>query len=290
MRQTTTSSDSPGGRSTAAADERSGKPAAAAASAAADREPALGIGPSVPSEWLRMSLATVAENLALDEALLEAAHQGDLARPVIRTWTAATPAVVVGSSSRIDEEVDRAACAAAGIPILRRPSGGLTVMLGPGCVMWSVVVPLDATAPTIERIHAAVLDPLAAALVDAGRPVVRRGSSDLALAAADGDRKVSGNALRIRRGGVLYHGTLLDTFDLDLIPRLLRHPPREPAYRGRRDHAAFLANLAIGRPAIDAAVRQAFAATDERHDWPADRVASLVRERYANREWTERLA
>jgi len=67
--------------------------------------------------------------------------------------------VVVGSSSRIDEEVDRAACATAGVPILRRPSGGLTVVLGPGCIMWSVVLPLTAAAPAIEKIHAAVLDP-----------------------------------------------------------------------------------------------------------------------------------
>jgi lipoate-protein ligase A len=250
---------------------------------------AVAVGPEAPAEWLAAALPTVAANLALDEALLEAAHEGRLPRPVVRTWMAAAPAVVVGSSSRIEEEVDREACEREGVPILRRPSGGLTVVLGPGCLMWTVVAPVAAAAPAIDRIHAAVLEPLVAALVAAGRPIVRRGSSDLAVVTADGERKVSGNALRVRRGGVLYHGTLLDAFDLGLVGRVLRHPPREPAYRARRNHAAFLANLGLGRTVLDAAVRQAFAATGDHAGWPEDRVAELVRERYTSPAWTERL-
>lgn len=249
-------------------------------------------GDSPPnSRWLESDFTGVEEQLALDEALLEEAHAGRLPAAVVRTWMAAEPTVVIGSSSRIDAEVDRAACRELGARIVRRPSGGLTVVLGPGCVMWSVVAPLPPESPPpIPRLHAALLDPLAAALVAAGRPIVRRGSSDLAVCEADGERKVSGNALRVRRGGLLYHGTLLDDFDLALVPRLLRHPPREPDYRAGRDHTAFLANLAVGRATIDAAVRRAFAAREHHTDWPADRVADLARDRYRSTAWTERMA
>ena len=246
-----------------------------------------------PARWVEAPLGTVEEQLALDEALLELlleeANAGLAARPVVRTWMADRPTVVVGSSSRIEEEVDRAACIAAGASIVRRPSGGLTVVLGPGCVMWSVVAALPPEmSPAIERLHAAILDPLAASLAATGRPVVRRGSSDLALRDDAGELKVSGNALRVRRGGVLYHGTLLDAFDLDLVSQLLRHPPREPAYRGGRSHASFLANLGLGRRLIDDAVRQAFAATEGAVAWSAERVTALVRERYSSPAWTER--
>ncbi len=245
--------------------------------------------PPIAARWLESDLPRVEEQLALDDALLEETHAGRLTAPVVRTWMATEPTVVVGSSSRIDEEVDREACRRAGARIVRRPSGGLTVVLGPGCVMWSVVAPLPAeTPPPIARLHAAMLDPLAEALVAAGRAVVRRGSSDLAVRDADGERKVSGNALRVRRGAVLYHGTLLDDFDLELISRLLRHPPREPDYRAGRAHAAFVANLALGRAALDAAVRQAFAARELLSDWPAEQVAGLVRDRYDSVAWTER--
>jgi len=242
--------------------------------------------------WLNADVDTVEEQLALDEALLEEAHEGLTTTAVVRTWMAREPVVVVGSSSCLDAEVDLAACRAAGVRIVRRPSGGLTVLLGPGCLMWSVVEPYPDGAPPIDALHARMLDPLCAALSHAAAipgGVSRRGSSDLVVRGADGDRKVSGNALRVRRHGVLYHGTLLDDFDLDLVSRVLRHPPREPEYRGRRSHRDFLANLGLGRASLEQLVRRAFRATAIRNEWPRDRVDRLVRERYGAADWTDRL-
>jgi lipoate-protein ligase A len=100
---------------------------------------------------------------------------------------------------------------------------------------------------------------------------------------------VSGNALRVSRGAVLYHGTLLDAFDLDLVGRVLRHPPREPGYRAGRPHADFLENLALGRGSLEHAVRRAFAAEARRTEWPREHVARLLRDRYLVPAWTERL-
>jgi lipoate-protein ligase A len=255
--------------------------------------------PAAPAAWLDLELPSVEQNLALDEALLELAHEGLTTTTCVRTWMAAEPAIVLGSSSRVDEEIDLGACDAAGVRVVRRPSGGATVVLGPGCLMWSVIAPYPAGVPPIETIHAAMLEPLAAALNealpaverDAGRRVARRGTSDLAVAAdhEEAERKVSGNALRVRRHGVLYHGTLLDSFDLSLVGRVLRHPPREPDYRSRRAHGDFLANLGIGRETLERTVRAAFNATVAHGEWPRERVARLVAERYAAREWTSRL-
>jgi lipoate-protein ligase A len=247
---------------------------------------------SAAPSWLDESLVTslsIAEQLALDEALLDEAEAGRLAAPVVRTWQADRPAVVVGSSSRLDEEINREACQRQRVAVLRRPSGGATVLLGPGCVMWAVVTP-HPEVPPIDAIHSAMLAPLAAALTAAaGRPVLREGTSDLAVELADGTRKVSGNALRIRRRAVLYHGTLLNDFPLELVGQLLRHPPREPGYRQQRRHTDFLANLGIGRVAIDAAVRTAFEADRAVPTWPAQQVQDLVATRYGQASWTERL-
>jgi lipoate-protein ligase A len=252
----------------------------------------------IPPLWLDVELDTVEENLALDEALLEAAHEGCVGETIVRTWMAATPTVVLGSSSRVAAEVEPEACAAAGARLVRRPSGGLTVVLGPGCLMWSVIVPHPAGSPGLEAIHTAMLEPLAEALRTAGRAVHRRGTSDLAVmepqasGQAAVEKKVSGNALRVKRHAVLYHGTLLDSFDLDLIGRVLRHPPLEPAYRAGRTHGDFLANLGLGRPRLEAAVRAAFgavSASTAADAWPRERVRQLVAERYASGEWTHRL-
>lgn len=240
--------------------------------------------------WLDVDLPSPAAQLALDEALLEEAHEGVFPEVVVRVWMAAEPVVVLGSSSRVEEEVDRGVCEERGVGILRRPSGGATVVLGPGCLMWSVITPHPEAAPPIEQIHAAMLDPLAVALSrQTPLPVVRRGLSDLAIQSDDGERKVSGNALRVKRHGVLYHGTLLDSLDLDLVAGVLRHPPREPDYRGQRPHGTFLANLGLGRGRLAAAVREAFGAVESRSAWPEAAVARLVKARYADPEWIYRL-
>ena len=253
----------------------------------------------MPAVWLDVTLPSVEENLALDEALLELAHEGLATTVCVRTWMAAEPAVVLGSSSRVDEEIDPRVCEQAGVRVVRRPSGGATVVLGPGCLMWSVITPHPTGVPPIEAIHAAMLEPLAAAInaalppvaPHAGWRVARRGTSDLAVTATGDtpERKVSGNALRVRRHGVLYHGTLLDRFDLGLVGKVLRHPPREPDYRSRRSHGDFLMNLDLGRESLEQVVRTAFHATRTQSDWPRERVARLVADRYAASDWTSRL-
>ena len=279
--------------------EHPDNPASPSVRAALDHPPF----PTAVAAWVGVELATVEENLALDEGLLEMAHEGLATTACVRTWMATEPTVVLGSSGRLAEEVDLDACSTLGVRVIRRPSGGGTVLLGPGCLMWSVIAPHPEGPPPIEAIHAGMLEPLAAAITAhlrslpaaAGSLVTRRGTSDLTIAPSGGTaadreaKKISGNALRVRRHGVLYHGTLLDSFDLGLVSRVLRHPPREPDYRGGRHHGAFLANLGLGRHTLERLVRAAFRATAVQEDWPRDRVVRLVRERYTATDWTERL-
>lgn len=251
--------------------------------------------PPLPTAlWVEKELPDVEENLALDEAILDAigedppaisADPDAAATRFVRLWTCRETVVVVGSSSRVDDEVDREACRRVGARIVRRPSGGATVVIGPGCVMWSVVERLEAGIPSIDGLHERFLGPLTAALGRRGLSVSRRGTSDLAV----GDRKFSGNSLRVKRRAVLYHGTFLDTFDLSLIDTLLPHPPREPAYRSARSHRDFVVNIGLGLEPIRSAVREAFDAFQGSRWFPEDRVQELLAARYRRHDWTERL-
>src|SRR5687768_15507648 len=92
--------------------------------------------------WLDHTLPTPAENLALDEALLLEAEAGR-AGEVLRIWEWPTPAVVLGAGGSIADDVNKPACAADGVPIARRASGGGTVLLGRGCLLYSLVLRYD---------------------------------------------------------------------------------------------------------------------------------------------------
>lgn len=235
---------------------------------------------------LDLTLDSPAEDLALDEALLEA-RAADPARPgVLRFWELPALAVVVGRGSRVALEVRLDACRAEGVPVLRRVSGGLSIVAGPGCLMYTVVDRHPSGKGNIDAVHAYVLDTMVGALRQAGLAAQRAGTSDLAIDAGDRAlRKVSGNSLRITRGAFLYHGTLLYDFDLPLVPRLLKEPPRAPEYRDGRGHSRFVGNLSTSRETLVSAIAAAWDASENLSPWPAARVAELVRERYGRDDW-----
>ncbi|MCA9152002.1 MAG: hypothetical protein KDA92_22015, partial [Planctomycetales bacterium] len=84
--------------------------------------------------YLELTLPTAEENLALDEALLEEVCAGEQEHDVLRIWESPAPAVIVGRASRLSLEVNLPHCAANRIPVLRRCSGGASVVLGAGCL------------------------------------------------------------------------------------------------------------------------------------------------------------
>lgn len=236
-----------------------------------------------------LTLPTAAENLALEEALLDDAERGAGPNAILRLWEPVAPCVVVGRSSRVQEEVRVAACARHQIPILRRCSGGAAIVTGPGCLMYAVILPY-ARYPqlrVLEQAHRYVLGIMSQAISQALDPVERVvlcGTSDLAI----GERKFSGNSLRCKRDHLLYHGTILYDFPLDLIAQCLGTPPRQPAYRAQRDHAAFVTNINADGAALRARVADAWQADRRCETWPREVVAALVAGRYSQDSWNLR--
>jgi lipoate---protein ligase len=254
---------------------------------------------------LNLTLEDPAENVALDNALVETADarlatdsaDDGSEHEILRLWEPARPIVVIGRSSRVAQEIDIEACHAAGAAIVRRSSGGAAIVTGPGCLMYAVVLSYRRRPElrAIDAAHRFVLDRLAASLAPllpnaAKSSVVHRGTSDLAVVDdALVERKISGNAMRCRRDFVLYHGTLLYDFPLDLAARLLRTPPRQPEYRGRRGHADFITNLPLPRETLCTALISAFSAQEPVADWPRQETARLAQEKYGTIDWTNLL-
>jgi lipoate-protein ligase A len=201
---------------------------------------------------------------------------------------------VVGYANQVAKEVNPAACEAGGVPVLRRCSGGGTVLQGPGCLNYSLVLNVE-DAPELagitsanrfimERNRAAMESVLSAEPGTRNPELSVEGHTDLAIAG----RKFSGNAQQRKRTHLLHHGSLLYAFDFAPLERYLKMPARRPDYRRDRTHADFLMNLPITKEALRVLLRAAWQADDPLSGWPAQRVQQLVTEKYAKSAWIRR--
>ncbi len=205
-----------------------------------------------PLEILISPPRLVVENLEIDEEMTRAAAAQR--RLVLRLWWGSAPTVVMGSSEKPEQVADLEACERLGIAVVRRSTGGGTVLQTPDVLNYSLTGPCS-SLPNMRAVFSIGARLLIGALDLWGVQAGSRGISDVAV----GERKISGNAMAKRWGGLLLHGTLLRDMDIDLVESCLRHPPREPDYRGRRSHREFLTTLrdlgiAVTLAEIEAAV------------------------------------
>lgn len=219
----------------------------------------------------------------MDEALLDVCDAGQ-GPEVLRFWEPAQHFVVTGYANEVRREINLELCRERGIPILRRCTGGGTVLQGPGCLNYALVLRFDGRAE-LQSIHGTneyVMRRHAAAFTSLlGRPVVQEGHTDLA---ANG-LKFSGNAQRRRRKALLFHGSILLALDLDLLESVLPLPSKAPAYRLNRSHRDFLMNLGLSASAVKQTLSKAWGASEPLGEVPLPRVAALVHEKYSSPEW-----
>ena len=222
---------------------------------------------------LDLTLPSPLANLALDEALLEELEEQG-GNPVLRLWESDRYFVVLGRSSRVDDDVHVEACRQDCVPILRRASGGGTVLQGPGCLSYALVLPISfhTDLRDIRRTNEFVLRPIAGALSRWEPAIALRGISDLAVER----RKISGNAQRRTRTALLFHGTLLHGMQADIISRYVKQPKRQPEYREDRSHGEFLRTIDVRPAEIKEAIAAAWKADTELKSWPRLRMMKAM--------------
>jgi lipoate---protein ligase len=233
-----------------------------------------------------LSLPTPEENLACDEALLDLCETGG-SEGLLRLWAPRQYFVALGYANKAETEVNLDFCRSRSIPVLRRCTGGGTVLQGPGVLNYSLILPINDSGPChsipatnqfiLER-HRDVLAGLLCA------PVEWRGQTDLAI----GGLKFSGNAQRRRRRFLLFHGSFLLHLDLNLVEQALPLPSRQPDYRADRSHPDFLINLNVPASAISTALINAWDATSPLTPIPSSQISWLAREKYSLDEWNLR--
>jgi lipoate-protein ligase A len=220
------------------------------------------------------------QNLALEESLLEKGFPG---RRLFLVYVD-DPCVVIGRNQNPWVEVS----AGAGLPALRRVSGGGAVYHDKGNLNWSLILRRS------DHDREAELSSVAAALRSLGVEA-ETGPRGGLFYAGEGPwkgAKLSGTARRLQAERVLHHGTLLVDADLAKLEASLRGLEAESskALPSARSRSVNLSALAPGLTVDDAAAALARALSSppfEEAESVADAAyASESRRRLASWEWT----
>ncbi|MGE3536537.1 MAG: biotin/lipoate A/B protein ligase family protein [Candidatus Tectimicrobiota bacterium] len=232
------------------------------------------------SDWrfVDTGAADAAMNMALDEALL-LRHEAGACPPTLRVYRWQQPTLSLGYAQHARQEVDLAACAARGVGVMRRPTGGRAVLHDQD-VTYSVVMPIalehgpGSVTEHYRRLGLALeaacrlLDlPVHLARPPRRPPAARALSSPACFAALSryelsvGGKKLVGSAQKRARVALLQHGSIplrLDRqllFDCLSVPAAQRAALVEEAYRTMTAvHEVAAAPVSVA--ALQAALRQ----------------------------------
>lgn len=139
-------------------------------------------------------------NIALEEAIARTVSSGS-APPTLRFWRDKYSAVL-GRSQAARKELNMKRCREVELSVVRRPSGGGTVLHHPNNLNYSLYLP-EADSGTVREEAIRLSHPVATALQEIGlAPSVQPNGLFI------GTKKIGGTA-QSRRWGLLHHGTLL---------------------------------------------------------------------------------
>jgi len=163
-----------------------------------------------------ISFKSPQENILYDDVLLHLAEQGQQGE-VLRFWESPVYFVVLGRIGKEREDAKIDAVRRDHISVLRRSSGGGTVLQGKGCLNYSLVLSqeLNPQIADLRKSYQIILGKVIEALKQIGIESKFCPISDIAL--AENNRKFSGNAQKRLKKFILHHGTILYNFDLDKI-------------------------------------------------------------------------
>ncbi|CAM0116800.1 lipoyl protein ligase domain-containing protein [Rhabdochlamydiaceae symbiont of Dictyostelium giganteum] len=180
-------------------------------------------------QLIHLTAVPIYEQLLLEEYLLKHSEDNYI---IIANGT--PPAIVMGISGKVEELVHLSKVPEH-IPLIRRFSGGGTVIVDEETVFVTFICHKK------EHSFMPYPEPIlrwAASMLQQVIPSLELKDNDFTL----GEHKCGGNALYIKKERWLIHTSLLWDYKAHHM-QLLKHPPKTPLYRKNRDHEAFLCKL-----------------------------------------------
>jgi len=162
-------------------------------------------------------------------------------------WVPDKVYLVLGQSNRASRSLITDRVIADEIPVLKRPSGGESVILSPKTLVISVRLiseKLENPKVYFKQVNGAIIQGLQNMGI---KDVGYRGISDITI----GNKKILGSSIYRKKNIVFYHAVLNIAEDISLIGKYLQHPSKEPDYRKGRDHGDFVTSIHEAGYSID---------------------------------------
>ncbi|MAD22957.1 MAG: hypothetical protein CMO44_02150 [Verrucomicrobiales bacterium] len=235
---------------------------------------------------LDQSFDEPAMNLACDEILLNEVDS-DTREATLRFWEPQLPFVVIGYGNNINRECLIESCKQNKIQIFRRFSGGGAVLQASGCLNYSLILPISTKEGTnnISSTNCHIMKTHQGAFTEAlSHKVTIEGHTDLAL----NGLKFSGNAQKRTKNALVFHGTFLLNFDLELLDKSLRMPSVQPLYREGRSHDKFCTNIPLTVDSVKNLIKTAWQANETAKPVDGEKISQLTNAKYSQKEWIYR--
>jgi lipoate-protein ligase A len=177
-------------------------------------------------------IETLAYNLPDIQLLEKEANQYSI-------WIPDKVYIVLGASNNAPNALITENVTADRVLVLKRPTGGQTVVLSPQTIVLAATVTDENNLKPKElfnKINGLIIKSIEA---DGVTGVTLRGISDIAI----GGKKILGSSMYRRKNTLFYHAVLNFAVPSSLIERYLQHPSKEPDYRAGRSHSEFVTSL-----------------------------------------------
>jgi lipoate-protein ligase A len=164
---------------------------------------------------------SAAENMALDEVLLELKAEGKIPS-TLRFLQFSPPCVLVGHHQSVEEEIRLDYCRSNGIEINRRLTGGGALYWGKKELGWEIYISKNhpSVPARFDDLYRKMGESAAGGLRHLGVDAWFRPRNDIEVQG----RKISGTGGTELSGAILFQGTVLVDFDIDVMLRALRIP------------------------------------------------------------------
>ncbi|OQR81682.1 hypothetical protein THRCLA_11516 [Thraustotheca clavata] len=196
---------------------------------------------------LRLQRISIFDQLVLEEALFRA----DKDNWFIWNERTGNPKIVMGISGKPEKLLNVPDVAKDKIPVIKRFSGGGTVVVDDNTLFTTFIVNTDAK-PHVKPYPREIMEWSSSFFTPLFDDITKH-TETFALREDDyvfGNRKFGGNAQSISKDRWLHHTSFLWDYCANNM-QYLQNPTKQPAYRAQRDHTEFLCKLKEYVPSRD---------------------------------------